>query len=423
MDSDVSTLVDSAMKSAGAGNWQEAEAQWAEVLKIEPTHSQALCSLGMHALQRGDVSGALAYLETSRSAAPRDLLTLMTIAAAHRQQQNASGELEAIDALLSVDPNFVPALLAKARWMELHSTPASAAALYRAALLLSPPERDWPADFRVQLGEARQFVGRYASELLQHLNARLEPELDKLAPGLSPRWREAVAIRAGLAEPSVSRSNQLHVPRLPAIPFYDRSAFPFLRALEQRTEIICGELAGLIESHSDGFVPYIAYRPGEPVNQWHKLNNSLDWGAYHLWRNGQPVEENLQHCPETARILKSLPLASIDGLCPNVFFSSLQPKTHIPPHHGESNARLIAHLPLLVPEGCRLRVGFEEREWKVGQTLVFDDTLLHEAVNNSNELRVVLIFDLWNPLLTNEERILTSKLAAATREFGRRESL
>jgi hypothetical protein len=135
------------------------------------------------------------------------------------------------------------------------------------------------------------------------------------------------------------------------------------------------------------------------------------------------IEENLRHCPETARILQSLPLAGIDGLCPNVFFSSLQPRTHIPPHHGESNARLIAHLPLLVPDGCRFRVGFEEREWEVGQTLIFDDTLLHEAVNNSDELRVVLIFDLWNPLLTDEERILTSKLAAATREFGHQESL
>jgi aspartyl/asparaginyl beta-hydroxylase (cupin superfamily) len=117
-------------------------------------------------------------------------------------------------------------------------------------------------------------------------------------------------------------------------------------------------------------------------------------------------------------LLKTLPLADIDGLCPNVFFSSLQPHTHIPPHHGESNARLIAHLPLLVPEKCRIRVGFEEREWKIGETLIFDDTLLHEAVNDSDDLRVVLIFDLWNPLLTDDERRLASKLAVATRQFS-----
>lgn len=335
--------------------------------------------------------------------------------------KDANGELEAIDTALEVDPHFIPALLAKANWMELHSTTVAAAALYKAVLLISPPEHEWPVEFREQLNHARTFVKHYASGLMQHLNSRLEADLQKLPPGLAPRWREAVAIRAGMAEASVSRSNQLHVPRLPAIPFYDRSAFPFLRALEERTDTICAELANLIESHSEGFVPYVAYKRGEPVNQWQKLNNSLDWGAYHLWRNGIAIEENLQRCPETARILKSLPLAGIKGLCPNVFFSSLQPHTHIPPHHGESNARLIAHLPLLVPDGCRFRVGFEEREWTVGQTLVFDDTLLHEAVNNSDELRVVLIFDLWNPLLTDEERILTSKLAAATREFGRQE--
>jgi aspartyl/asparaginyl beta-hydroxylase (cupin superfamily) len=418
MNNNVGTLVDSAVTSAGAGNWQQAEALWNEVLKIEPAHSQALCSLGIHALQRGDTSAALEYLETSRAATPRDLLTLMTIAAAHRQRKDAKGEIEAIDSALETDPHFIPALLAKANWMELHGTPVAAAALYKAALQISPPEREWPADFRERLNYARNFVNRCSSGLFQHLSSTLESDLQKLPPGLAPRWREAVAIRAGLAEPSVSRSNQLHVPRLPAIPFYDRSAFPFLRSLEQRTEVICSELAKLIESHSDSFVPYISYKHGEPVNQWHKLNHSLDWGACHLWRNGVAVEENLQHCPETARILKSMPLAGIDGLCPNVFFSSLQPHTHIPPHHGESNARLIAHLPLLVPEGCRFRVGFEEREWQVGQTLIFDDTLLHEAVNNSDEIRVVLIFDLWNPLLTDEERILTSKLAAATRSYA-----
>jgi aspartyl/asparaginyl beta-hydroxylase (cupin superfamily) len=250
------------------------------------------------------------------------------------------------------------------------------------------------------------------------LHAALDTDLQNLPQGLTPRWREALAIRAGVAEPSVSRSNQLHVPRLPALPFYDRSAFPFLRNLEAGTDVICTELSRLIEFHSDQFEPYIAYGSGEPVNQWHKLNHSLDWGACHLWRNGVAIDKNLEHCPETARLLKTLPLADIDGLCPNVFFSSLQPHTHIPPHHGESNARLIAHLPLLVPEKCRIRVGFEEREWKIGETLIFDDTLLHEAVNDSDDLRVVLIFDLWNPLLTDDERRLASKLAVATRQFS-----
>ena len=35
-------------------------------------------------------------------------------------------------------------------------------------------------------------------------------------------------------------------------------------------------------------------------------------------------------------------------------------------HHGMLNSRLIAHLPLIVPEGCAMRVGNETRAWRTG---------------------------------------------------------
>ncbi len=113
-----------------------------------------------------------------------------------------------------------------------------------------------------------------------------------------------------------------------------------------------------------------------------------------------------------------MPLADIDGLCPNAMFSALAPKSHIPPHNGETNARVVAHLPLIVPEGCSYRVGFDWRRWHVGETLIFDDTIEHEARNDSDELRVVLIFDLWNPLLLPAERELVRTMTAAARAFS-----
>ncbi len=137
----------------------------------------------------------------------------------------------------------------------------------------------------------------------------------------------------------------------------------------------------------------------------------------HLWRSGAPVAPNLERCPETARLLAAVEMADIGGLCPNAMFSALAPGTRIPPHHGETNARLVAHLPLIVPDGCELRVGFETRRWNVGEVLVFDDTIEHEAHNDSDELRVVLIFDVWNPLLTPAERTLVQAVTAAAREF------
>jgi aspartyl/asparaginyl beta-hydroxylase (cupin superfamily) len=112
-------------------------------------------------------------------------------------------------------------------------------------------------------------------------------------------------------------------------------------------------------------------------------------------------------------------MAAIDGLCPNAMFSALAPRTRIPPHHGETNARIVVHLPLIVPPGCRYRVGFDECGWETGRILAFDDTLEHEARNDGDELRVVLIFDVWNPLLSLAERELVTAMTTAARLYGR----
>ena len=63
-------------------------------------------------------------------------------------------------------------------------------------------------------------------------------------------------------------------------------------------------------------------------------------------------------------------------------------------------------------------MGADQRGWTVGEILVFDDTIEHEARNDSDELRVVLIFDVWNPLLSAAERSMVQAIVAATRTFG-----
>ncbi|MFL6763879.1 MAG: aspartyl/asparaginyl beta-hydroxylase domain-containing protein, partial [Sphingomicrobium sp.] len=103
----------------------------------------------------------------------------------------------------------------------------------------------------------------------------------------------------------------------------------------------------------------------------------------------------------------------VPGASPNAMFSLLAPKTRIPPHVGVSNARLVCHLPLVVPEGCWFRVGDETRLWERGKAFVFDDTIEHEAMNPSDELRVVFIFDVWHPDLSEDERGAVAALIGA----------
>ena len=90
----------------------------------------------------------------------------------------------------------------------------------------------------------------------------------------------------------------------------------------------------------------------------------------------------------------------------------------IPPHVGVTNSRLVCHLPLIVPDGCWFRVGAETRHWHPGEAFVFDDTIEHEAMNPSNELRIVFIFDIWHPDLSTVEREAVTALIEAEEGTG-----
>lgn len=418
MASTVGELVQTAGQLANAGRLDDAERVWNEVRRLEPQHPKALFSLGIHALNRQDYPAALELLRAARAAAPADLAVLMSLWGACRQQGDAAGELEAIEAALAADAYFLPALLAKGSWLERAKRTVAAATIYRNCLKIAPPEPHWPASLKSQLLHARQVVERDIAAYGAFLEQRVAAARAALPDSLGERWREATSIFGHRSQPFHSACNQLHVPRLPAIPFFDRSLFGWCKELESRTDVIRAELIRVMQQDREKFSPYIAYQPGQPVNQWKELNHSDRWSSLHLWRHGAPVPETLERCPETTRALSALPLADIGGLCPNAMFSVLAPHTHIPPHQGETNARLVVHLPLIVPAGCWYRVGFEERSWKVGELLIFDDTIEHEARNDSDEVRVILMFDVWNPLLEPAEREMVRAMSAAAREFG-----
>ncbi|HEU4877451.1 MAG TPA: aspartyl/asparaginyl beta-hydroxylase domain-containing protein, partial [Sphingomicrobium sp.] len=120
-----------------------------------------------------------------------------------------------------------------------------------------------------------------------------------------------------------------------------------------------------------------------------------------------------RHCPATMALLETIDQPSIGGAGPNAMFSLLAPHTAIPPHVGVNNARLVCHLPLVVPGGCWFRVGAETRHWRESEAFVFDDSIEHEALNPTNQLRVVFIFDVWHPGLSAVEREAVAALIEA----------
>jgi aspartyl/asparaginyl beta-hydroxylase (cupin superfamily) len=289
-----------------------------------------------------------------------------------------------------------------------------AAASYRIALQRIPP--GLPQDLRPLLARAQSVSQANDRDLEAFIDDRLSALRESYAGlplGRFDRCVETLLRKRRIYRPAPSF---LYFPQLPAIEFYDREMFPWLDALEAAADDIRGELLEVMSDGAAPLEPYVSV-DGAPLPQWRELNKSRRWSVFYFWRAGEAVAENLARCPKTAQALSHWPRCELRGTGPSAVFSILDARTRIPPHTGVNNARLIAHLPLVVPPGCGFRVGAETRAWTPGEAFVFDDTIEHEAWNDSDEPRAVLIVDLWNPYLSEAEQRLVSELTATVGDY------
>jgi aspartate beta-hydroxylase len=179
----------------------------------------------------------------------------------------------------------------------------------------------------------------------------------------------------------------LYYPGLGTREIHDRRAFPWTAALEESFPLIQQEFAALVG--------------GADFAKVHRSYTSTgEWAAAYLWAFGEVIEETRHLCPETTRLLQAIPGVAEFG---TTLFSALAPHSYIAPHCGTTNAKLRCQLPLRVPRDCKLKVGDYELEQEEGVCLVFDDSFLHAAWNESDEPRFVLIFDFFHPDLTRAE--------------------
>lgn len=335
------------------------------------------------------------------------------LASIRRGLGNLEGALEAVSGALRLDPLAFLPLLMKATLLEQIGERDAAGELYGAVLFHAPPEERLPPGVRDQLVRARSLHEAYV--------ARREAVYDDAAAEALHRADGAERKRIERFQSNALRKTRawhqapthFHFPGLAEHEFFERDAFPFLSDLEAATDDIRAEFEALIASEKGELVPYIQDSDDVP-GQMAELTRSRDWTAVHLIAYGERVEANARHCPRTLALFDSFGQPEIAGRSPNLMFSLLAPHTRIPPHHGVSNARLVLHLPLIVPPHCGFRVGGETRDWVPGEAFVFDDTIEHEAWNDSDQLRVVLIGDLWRPELTPVEREAVAAIVAAS---------
>jgi len=367
-------------------------------------------------LARLDAPGAIRLLDQADAIGPTHN-GILNRSVALRLQGDFVGSIALIDRALSMQPYDFVALLAKGALLEKIGRGKAAADVYRNALKIAPVRDRCPPAILKQLDYASEFVRAHAQALRDHMLAEVAGLRGQVDPETLDRFDEGLEIYAGLKSAPKQEPILLNYPRLPAIPFYDRARFPWLEELEAATAMIQGELTALVETDLDRFAPYIQYPPEAPVNQWGDLNHSLKWSSLFLWKDGAKQDDVCTRCPGTTALLESLPMARQDDFAPTAVFSALQPHTHIPPHTGSANVRLLCHLPLILPGPARFRVGNTTRDWKMGQAWIFDDTIEHEAWNDADSLRVILIFDVWNPYLAESEKALITAMMQAQRRF------
>ena len=374
------------------------------VVERHPDHATALNTLGLIAIGARDSERAMIYLERAARAQPDSPGIWFN----HFQALELAGELErglaSLDRALAADPYYVPALLKKAEALERLGRIAEAVAMYRAIIAASPDLDSLPDPARQALAHGRELVRRADEEravAVEEAMVAVRAAYPVADLGRADAYAEQ---RTGRRKVFVQQPVNGHFPYLPALEFFARDHFPWLAELESRTGDIARELLSLLDERDPGFRPYVAFEAAQPVNQWSELNHSPRWSAWFLWEDGERHEANCRRCPATVAAVEAVPLLDLPGKGPTVMFSLLEPHTRIPPHTGSDNVRTTVHLPLLVPEGCGFRVGSQTRSWQVGEAWAFDDTIEHEAWNDSGELRAILILDVWNPLLTEPER-------------------
>jgi aspartate beta-hydroxylase len=399
------------------GRAAEAALLWQRILTVEPNHAEALLALAIQALARREPAAALQMLQHATTTAPRDPMVHLYMALALKELARPEEEMAAVTRALSIDAYFYPALLHKGMLLERLGRRRQAAFVFKNVLKIMPlPEQAGP-QFRKAAEHARAAIQENQQALERHLDEVLADLRRRHSASRLDRFEETVKVATGLKKRYSPDPAMLHFAQLPPLQFYDNDLFPWIPELEAATEDIRRECEAVLAEQRNEFEPCIQLPPDAPVNQWQELNYSPRWTTYALWQQGRRVDAHCERCPVTAAVAESLPLARTPNFFPNVVFLALDAKTTIPPHTGDTNARLILHMPLIQPANCIFRVGNDTRDWEYGKAWVFDDSVENEARNGGNGPSVRLMLDIWNPYLTEAERDLVGGLLNGLREY------
>jgi len=404
-----------------------AEQSFARLLDSEPGDLEALQFLAARHFERGETVQAIGHLQQAHHAHPREPGVLHQLGTVRMALADYAGAAADLGEALALAPQMFVARMRLGVALEQLGQSHDALVAYFAAISAAQAQGRWLGDattapgIRAAVQHAMRHVdaGRHAL-----FDGMLEPLRERYGRSELRRVEQCLAIYlreqpANLPDPR-QQPKFLYFPGIPSRAYYPRERFPEFEALEAGTAAIRAELRAVLEQPRD-LEAFLRVDTPEQLETMLRGSGAQPaaWDAYFFYRHGQRYDAHCAACPQTTALIERMPLSRIREHGPETLFSVLRPGTHILPHRGVTNTRLVAHLPLVVPRDCALNVGGEIHAWQEGRCVVFDDTFEHEAWNRSDQTRVVLIMDCWNPDLSEPERAAIAALVAGIGDFNR----
>ena len=400
------------------GDAAKAESAWDAVVRISPAHAEARSRLARFAMDRGDPQRAVQLLQPAARAHPEDATLAIDLALALISTQQPRSAMAALETAVSHQPGSINAWLLLGEIREVGGDATGALKAWYQAVTRAQRAGLWrgisstPKHLLQAVMHAIEIVRAGRRELLitsydivrERFGWSELQRVDRALAGYLGDWD---------ATPPDTRQRPkfLYFPDLPSTPFLDPDLQPWVGRLRDAFPVIRDEaLRVMVED--EVFEHFVQLKGQARMSDFvGGIGSKPSWEAFFFYRRGMRFDENHRRCPRTSELLESIELCRIADQTPEICFSLLKAGSHILPHFGVSNTRAVMHLPLVVPPDCALHlIGVGEHHWQEGEAMLFDDTFEHEAWNRSDENRLILLMDCWNPHLTAAERLALTEL-------------
>ncbi|MBS0570582.1 MAG: aspartyl/asparaginyl beta-hydroxylase domain-containing protein [Proteobacteria bacterium] len=407
---EIAATLERGRQLAALGRGEDALVEYNRVLAAQPEHAEALAFLGAREMALGRPQQAVDYLQRAARADPDAPQIQLSLGSAYLSARRLDEACDTLTRCLQLSPEAYVARLQLGVALEQSGHADAALSKYFGAIVQAQRGGRWLSDastspvLRAQVKHAMRVAFEGRKRLFEQL---LAPHLARHGAAAMTRVTKCLKIYLGELPPDYPDPRQrptfLYFPDLPFATYFDRNLFPWYEILENATAAIRDEM-NAVREQPHTLQPFLGEHTPEAMKAYLGGVENPVWNAYFFYRHGSRFDAHHEACPRTSAVLEALPtLVRIREHAPEVCYSVLTPGTHILKHRGVTNTRLVTHLPLIIPPNCAINVGGEEKVWQIGEVFGFDDSIEHEAWNRSDQTRVVMLMDVWNPYLTPPE--------------------